>query len=393
MNENDYRRLLPALSDQEYEALKADIRARGVMIPIEVDERGAILDGGARKQICNELGIWNPPCVKRPGLTEDQKIEHILTVNLKRRHLSRQKLKKVAAKLRAMGWTQEKIAANLAVSQKTVSNWLDQEFSKISELTSVIGKDGKRYPPKRTEQLKEEPHVQEQQESGSSKDAEVSLLLSDLRNAGRQLEKHSADLILTRSPIDDPDLWHELAILAERVLKPGKLFVLCSGQERLPEIIATFSKRLQYVWTGSVILNNDPQAVSELHIDNESKLLLFFAGRPYEPGPWFSDTFLEVDGQESEMEASLIEQLTNPGDLIFDPFGSEAVAVAAERLKRRFVRIAKDPDTVAKANQQLETLEPTPPSTKETVLRDEFEQLLNRIKARNKKILDAAFGG
>jgi ParB-like chromosome segregation protein Spo0J len=392
MKEKEFLELLPALSDQEYEALKADIRARGVMVPIEVDERGAILDGGARQQICNELGIWNPPRVKRIGLNEDQKIEHILSLNLKRRHLSRQKLKEVAAKLRAKGWTQEKIAANLAVSQKTISNWLDPEFSKISELTSVTGKDGKQYPAKRTERLKEGPHVQEQQESGSSKDAEVSLLLSDLRNGGLQIEERSVDLLLTRSPGDHPDLWHELAILAERVLKPGKLFVLCSGQERLPEIIATFSKRLQYVWTGTLLLK-DTCPIEQLHIDNDSKLLLFFAARPYRSGAWFTDTFSEGRyGEEGGMEDFLIDEITNPGDLIFDPFGREAVAVAAERLKRRFVRIAKDPDTVAKTNKKVETLEPTPPTTKETGLRDEFEQLLKRIAAQEKKARDA-YGG
>jgi ParB-like chromosome segregation protein Spo0J len=390
MKQQDKYRILPDLSNEQFEALKNDIAVRGILVPIEVDEVGTVLDGFERERAAKELGIKSVPFIVRAGLTEEQKIDHILRMNFARRHLSKSEKKKVALQLRTRGWPQGRIASDLAVSQKTISNWLDQEFSKISELTSVIGKDGKRYPPKRTEQLKEEPHVQEQQESGSNKDAEVSLLLSNLRDGGRQIEGHSIDLFLTHSPGVHPDLWHELAILAERVLKPGKLFVLCSGQERLPEIIRALSKRLQYVWTGSVILNNDPQAVSELHIDNESKLLLFFAGRPYEPGPWFSDTFLEVDGQESEMEASLIEQLTNPGDLIFDPFGSERVAVAAERMKRRFVRIEKDPDTAAKANQKLETLEPTPPSTKET---DEFEQVLNRIAARNKKILDAGFGG
>ena len=92
------------------------------------------------------------------------------------------------------------------------------------------------------------------------------------------------------------------------------------------------------------------------------------------------------------MEVSLIEQLTNPGDLIFDPFGSERVTVGAERLKRRFIRIDKDPDTVAKANQKLETLEPTPPRTKETVFQNEFEQLLKRIAAREKKARET-YGG
>ena len=139
---------------------------------------------------------------------------------------------------------------------------------------------------------------------------------------------------------------------------------------------------------------NDTCPIEQLHIDNDSKLLLFFAARPYRSEAWFTDTFSEgPDGQEGGMEDFLIDEITNPGDLIFDPFGSKAVAVAAERLKRRFVRIAKDPDTVARADQKLETLDPTPPSTKETSLLNEIEQLFNRIAARQKKARDAAFGG
>lgn len=37
--------LLPDLTEEEYEALKADIAERGVMVPIELDEQGNVLDG------------------------------------------------------------------------------------------------------------------------------------------------------------------------------------------------------------------------------------------------------------------------------------------------------------------------------------------------------------
>ena len=41
---------LPDLTSDEYEALKADIRERGVMVPVELDEAGHILDGHHRVQ-------------------------------------------------------------------------------------------------------------------------------------------------------------------------------------------------------------------------------------------------------------------------------------------------------------------------------------------------------
>jgi len=37
--------IFPNLAPDEYEALKADIKARGVRVPVEYDEAGAILDG------------------------------------------------------------------------------------------------------------------------------------------------------------------------------------------------------------------------------------------------------------------------------------------------------------------------------------------------------------
>jgi len=78
--------LLPPLTVEERAALKADIAARGIMVPVEVDEAGAILDGHNRAAIAAELGI-EAPTVTRAGLSEAQKREHVLKLNLLRRQL------------------------------------------------------------------------------------------------------------------------------------------------------------------------------------------------------------------------------------------------------------------------------------------------------------------
>jgi len=78
--------ILPPLSPEEYAALKADIAARGVMVPVEVDETGATLDGHHRQRACQELGI-EPPTVVRSGLSDAAKCEHVLKMNLLRRNL------------------------------------------------------------------------------------------------------------------------------------------------------------------------------------------------------------------------------------------------------------------------------------------------------------------
>jgi len=78
--------LLPPLGREEREAMRADIEARGVMVPVEVDETGAILDGHHRDAIARELGIEAPRIV-RAGMTEAEKRDHVLKLNLLRRQL------------------------------------------------------------------------------------------------------------------------------------------------------------------------------------------------------------------------------------------------------------------------------------------------------------------
>ncbi|HSJ73819.1 MAG TPA: tyrosine-type recombinase/integrase [Miltoncostaeaceae bacterium] len=56
--------MLPALTDDEYAALKADIREHGILYPLIVDEDGRILDGVHRARIAAEL---HPPDDRLPG--------------------------------------------------------------------------------------------------------------------------------------------------------------------------------------------------------------------------------------------------------------------------------------------------------------------------------------
>ena len=80
--------VMPELTPEEYAELKADIQERGVMIPIEFDEAGNILDGYHRFKICQELGIKNYPKVIRAGMSESEKLTHARKLNIARRHLT-----------------------------------------------------------------------------------------------------------------------------------------------------------------------------------------------------------------------------------------------------------------------------------------------------------------
>jgi N6-adenosine-specific RNA methylase IME4 len=75
------------LSKHDYAQLKADIARRGVLVSIEVDETGAILDGHHRHKIATELGLKFPTTVRR-GLSEAEKYLHAVSLNVSRRHLT-----------------------------------------------------------------------------------------------------------------------------------------------------------------------------------------------------------------------------------------------------------------------------------------------------------------
>src|SRR5690606_31592931 len=136
--------VLPELSAEEYEALKADIAQRGVQVPVEYDEDGNILDGYHRVRACRELGITDWPKVVRRGLTEEQKIEHALALNLHRRHLTREQRRELVVRLRQQGWSLRRIAERLGVSKSQVER--DASGVPFGTPATVTGADGKQYP-------------------------------------------------------------------------------------------------------------------------------------------------------------------------------------------------------------------------------------------------------
>lgn len=111
--------LFPDLTPDEFDALAADIRERGVLVPVELDEDGAILDGHHRAKIADSLGI-DYPTVTRDGLSESEKLEHVFALNIARRQLSGHDRTLVISECRARGMSLRAIAKAVGVSHETV---------------------------------------------------------------------------------------------------------------------------------------------------------------------------------------------------------------------------------------------------------------------------------
>lgn len=113
--------LLPRLTDDEYESLKADIAENGLRVPIDVDEDGVVLDGHHRAWIAAELGVDVPRRVVS-GLTEQQKRNHARAVNVLRRHLDKDARREQVRQMRDEGQSVRMIAVTLGVPKSTVSD-------------------------------------------------------------------------------------------------------------------------------------------------------------------------------------------------------------------------------------------------------------------------------
>lgn len=114
--------VMPDLTPLEYAALKADIANAGaVLVAVELDEAGAILDGHHRVRAWEELrqdghDLPDYPRVVRRGLSEQQKRAHAYRLNTHRRHLTREQRDEVMRDMRANGMTYQEIADAVGVS-------------------------------------------------------------------------------------------------------------------------------------------------------------------------------------------------------------------------------------------------------------------------------------
>ena len=144
--------VMPELTADEYAELKADIAQRGVMIPIEYDEQGNVLDGYHRLRICSELGIKDYPRVIRSGMTDSEKLTHARKLNIARRHLtSEQKRGLIREQLKETPEQSDRqIAKSLGVHHTTVSTQRRdlEDSGDVAKLATSTGRDGKEYPRK-----------------------------------------------------------------------------------------------------------------------------------------------------------------------------------------------------------------------------------------------------
>lgn len=373
---SDYQ-LLDALRPEEYEALKADIRLRGVMVAVEVDENGMILDGHHRSMIADSLGLDYPKVV-RSFDSEAEKVEHVLKINLLRRHLG------------PIGWAKafERFAEARGARLGSGKGDPSGKAATVAALAAEVGVPERtaRWRRDLADQLIPHPDLAERVDIGDMHPKRALRVVRereaenrppedlpelpaaiDIRHcpvAELDIEPESVDLIFTDPPYPAEYLecWEQLAAFARKALKPSGLLIAYSGQFHLPEVMHALNYELNYLWLGAIRVPGAHNNVQARKIRNLVKPLLFYARDDYQPSVWIDD-YVESeerqkeghDWQQSIGTASYyIERLTEVGDCVVDPFlGSGTTARAAYDLRRRFVGCDIDAKAVETTKRRI----------------------------------------
>jgi ParB-like chromosome segregation protein Spo0J len=145
--------LIPPMTEAEYEDLKADIKANGLLMPIVLFE-GKVLDGRHRLRACREVDL-------EPRFTEgDDWISNpaafVLSANIHRRHLdAKQKRDVIEALLKASPEKSDRQIAEMTKSSPTTVGAVRREMESTVQSGQLppkrIGKDGKarKWPAKK----------------------------------------------------------------------------------------------------------------------------------------------------------------------------------------------------------------------------------------------------
>lgn len=178
-------------------------------------------------------------------------------------------------------------------------------------------------------------------------DPSIILKFGPFIEAMKSLENESVSLIFTDPPYDAESipLYGLLAQEAARVLKPGGGLIAYAGHYALPQILTDMSEYLRYWWMISLKHSGNSARLPGKWVMVGWKPLVWFVKGGRFNNEYIADFFetskqpdkILHDWQQDVSEAAYyVEYLTEPGELVCDPFlGSGTTLLAAKKLGRR----------------------------------------------------------
>lgn len=382
--------VLPAISPEQYEALKESIRIGGVKVPVDLGWDGSAIDGEGRVRACRELGITDYPVIIRLGLTEEEERDLRLILNCQRRQFSQAEVRQlirgelVREPNRCNYW----IADTCGSTAPTVRRHriaLEAE-GVIPAVEWVLSRDGTRQPARKSRRPTQEaprptvvvptaeavPCVLRDASQLETCDLPGRLHSADefarIATAHRQQrdqrvrqiagegdgvdhrqdttsgddgpDKRHIDLMLADATVAGGPTYAELAEFASLALMPGKPLAVRVPTAEVAEAIRILGGPLDYAWTLVEVLPNENPVALTIPVDQRHLLTLLLL-QPYPSSeaphrlPPVADLIVP-DGVYDPLAIveRLVEAYTEPGDTILDVQGRAGVADTCERLRR-----------------------------------------------------------
>lgn len=399
---------LPPIACDLRDQLRRDIEIRGILVPVIIAHDGEILDGRLRMEIAEELGLSFVPKIVVGKLTQAERADLRLCVNVYRRHLNQTQVRELVA------WTlrrnpeasDRRVGDRCGVDHKTVAG-VRRRLEAIGEIPQYGARttaNGKAYPTARKpivitssnvqaneaqrllgelgDDAPDEPlNVRDLRTLKWQKDRDEQLArakgpirlgddfriyATDFRKLGQRIEPGSADLLLTDPPWE-AKLGPELAQTAARLLTPNGILACYTGVYYMPYFLRHFEEAgLRYEWTVAEVhrfrairnagqVKNQWTPILVLRNGHKGRLqlnsVLEDVFRSEE-----CDKNLHAWQQDVRTSVALVRSLCPPGGLMVDVClgtGSTAVATVLAGEARRFAGCEIDPKMTKVARSRV----------------------------------------
>ncbi|MBR3050126.1 MAG: DUF3102 domain-containing protein [Selenomonadaceae bacterium] len=174
------------------------------------------------------------------------------------------------------------------------------------------------------------------------------LICADIRGGLLEVEDNSVDFIITDPPYPKEylPLYEDLSKIAARVLKNGGSLICMTGQSYLPEVMQLLTTNMTYHWCMCYLTPGQKTQLWQRHLHTAWKPLLWFVKGEHK-GDWLGDDVMTSPGKDKNFHEwgqsfggmeDIILRMTNPNDVILDPFlGGGTTGIAALSCKRKFI--------------------------------------------------------
>jgi len=204
---SEYEKLLPKMTEEEFEALKTSIREEGQHYAIIVNEDLEVLDGHHRFRACNELEVEPDFEVRK---FDDKLLEKkfVIEANLRRRHLSNFQLVELGVPLLEI---EKQLAKKRQIAGGKTGRNLQLGFapddakpilkSKATEaVAKKVGVSTRTF--ERGKKILEQASEEDKQMLREGKTS-ISKVYSELVTPGQSLAREKGDII-AQKPVKDP---------------------------------------------------------------------------------------------------------------------------------------------------------------------------------------------